>query len=140
MTDAEVVLAKVATMERCRARIAEIRSPARQSHLTPVDVEDLLAVNLQRAAQAAIDLAMHVVSCEGYGVPADLAEGFTLLAKHGLIDDDLALRLRRMVGFRNIAVHQYQTLDVRIMLAIAEKHLGDLHVFAARMLDHLGLH
>ena len=29
MTDADVVLAKVATMERCRARIAEIRSPAR---------------------------------------------------------------------------------------------------------------
>jgi hypothetical protein len=50
MTDADVILAKVATMERCRARITEIRSPARQPHLLPVDVEDLLAVNLQRAA------------------------------------------------------------------------------------------
>ncbi len=139
MTDADVVLAKVATMERCRVRIAEIRSPARQPHLSPIDLEDLLAVNLQRAAQAAIDLAMHVVSSEGYGVPADLAEGFTLLAKHGLIDDDLAGRLRRMVGFRNVAVHQYQTLDLGIMHAIAEKHLDDLHVFAARVLDHLGL-
>ena len=139
MTDADIVLAKVATIERCRARIAEIRSPARQPHLLPVDVEDLLAVNLQRAAQAAIDLAMHVVSSAGYGVPADLAEGFTLLAKHGLIGDDLALRLRRMVGFRNIAVHQYQTLDLRIMLAIADKHLDDLHVYAARILDHLGI-
>jgi len=46
MTDADVVLAKVATMERCRARIAEIRSPARKPHLLPVDVEDLLAINL----------------------------------------------------------------------------------------------
>jgi uncharacterized protein YutE (UPF0331/DUF86 family) len=137
MTDADVVLAKVATMERCRGRIAEIRSPARQPHLLPVDIEDLLAVNLQRAAQAAIDLAMHVVSSEGYGVPADLAEGFT--SKHGLIDDDLAGRLRRMVGFRNVAVHQYQTLDLGVMLSIAEKHLGDLHLFAARVLDHLGL-
>ena len=89
MTAADVVLAKVATMERCRARIAEIRSPARQPHLLPVDVEDLLAVNLQRAAQAAIDLAMHVVSSEGYGVPAELGEVFTLLAKHGLIDEEL---------------------------------------------------
>jgi len=44
-----------------------------------------------------------------------------------------------MVGFRNIAVHQYQTLDLAIMLAIAEKHLGDFHIFAARVLDHLGL-
>jgi uncharacterized protein YutE (UPF0331/DUF86 family) len=139
MTDTDVVLAKVATMERCRARIVEIRSPARQPHLLPVDVEDLLAVNLQRAAQSAIDLAMHVVSSEGYGVPAELGEGFTLLAKHGLIDDVLAGRLRRMVGFRNIAVHQYQTLDLGIMLAIAEKHLEDLHIFAARVLDHLGL-
>jgi uncharacterized protein YutE (UPF0331/DUF86 family) len=139
MTDADVVLAKVATMERCRARIAEIRSPARQPHLLPIDVEDLLAVNLQRAAQAAIDLAMHVVSSDEYGVPADLAEGFTLLAKHGVIDEELARRLRRMVGFRNIAVHQYQALDPAIMVAIAEKHLGDLHIYAARILDHLGL-
>jgi uncharacterized protein YutE (UPF0331/DUF86 family) len=89
-------------MERCRARIAEIRSPARQPHLLPVDVEDLLAVNL-------------------------------------LIDEGLAGRLRRMVGFRNIAVHQYRTLDLAIMLAIAQKHLGDFHIFAARVLDHLGL-
>ena len=139
MTDADVVLAKVATLERCRARIAEIRSPARQPHLLPVDVEDLLAVSLQRAAQAAIDLAMHVVSSEGYGVPAELGEGFTLPAKHGLIDDDPAGRLRRMVGFRNIAVHQYRTLDLGIMLSIVEKHLVDLHVFAARVLDRLGL-
>lgn len=139
MTDADVVLAKVATMARCRARIEEIRSPARQLHLLPVDVEDLLAVNLQRAAQAAIDLAMHVVSSEGFGVPVELGEGFTMLAKHGLIDDGLAARLRRMVGFRNIAVHQYQTLDLRIMLAIADKHLGDLQIFSSRVLDHLGL-
>jgi uncharacterized protein YutE (UPF0331/DUF86 family) len=68
-----------------------------------------------------------------------LAEGFLLLAKHGVIDQDLAGRLRRMVGFRNIAVHQYQTLDLAIMTAIAEKHLGDLHIYAARVLDHLGL-
>jgi uncharacterized protein YutE (UPF0331/DUF86 family) len=139
MTDADVVLAKVATMERCRARIAEIRSPARQAQLLPIDVDDLLAVNLQRAAQAAIDLAMHVVSSEGWGVPADLAEGFTLLAKHGVVEEDLAARLRRMVGFRNIAVHQYQTLDSAIMTAIADKHLGDLHTYAAQVLNHLGL-
>jgi len=139
MTDADVVLAKIATMERCRARILEIQSPTRQPQLLPVDVEDLLAVNLQRAAQAAIDLAMHVVSSEGLGVPTELAEGFTLLAKQGVIDEELAGQLRRMVGFRNIAVHQYHALDLAIMLAIAEKHLGDLHTFAARILDHIGL-
>jgi uncharacterized protein YutE (UPF0331/DUF86 family) len=82
---------------------------------------------------------MHVVSSEGYGVPVDLAEGFTLLAKHDVIDEELAERLRRMVGFRNIAVHQYQALDPAIMRAITEKHLGDLHTYAARVLDHLGL-
>jgi len=55
------------------------------------------------------------------------------------IDEELAGRLRRMVGFRNIAVHQYQALDPTILLAIADKHLGDLHIYAARVLDHLGL-
>ena len=54
-----------------------------------------------------------------------------------MIDEELAGRLRRMVGFRNIAVHQ--AFDPPIMIAITDKHLGDLHIYAACVLDHLGL-
>jgi uncharacterized protein YutE (UPF0331/DUF86 family) len=51
------------------------------------------------------------------------------------VDPGLAERLRRMVGFRNIAVHDYQTLDPRVVEAIVSRHLGDLRDFAARLVQ-----
>lgn len=52
MVDRDVVLAKVASIDRCLSRIAEVRQ---DRGLRPVDVDDLVALNLQRAVQAAID-------------------------------------------------------------------------------------
>ena len=130
MIERDVVLAKVSVIDRCIARILDVRGE-RGRALSPLDLEDIVAVNLQRAAQAAIDLAAHVVAAEGYGLPTGLAEAFTLLEKNRVIDADLAGRLRKMVGFRNIAVHQYETLDPAILEAIVTRHLSDLRDFGA---------
>ncbi len=105
MVERDVVLAKVAHIDECLRRITEVREPGR--NLLARDVDDLLELNLQRAVQAAIDLAAHVVSTEGYGMPGTLSETFTLLERQGLVAADLAERLRRMTGFRNVAVHEY---------------------------------
>ncbi len=86
---------------------------------------------MQRAVQAAIDLATHVVATEGHGLAAAVAENFTLLEQQGVIDPQLALRLRKMVGFRTIAVHNYQALNLDIVEAIVTRHLGDLRAFSA---------
>jgi uncharacterized protein YutE (UPF0331/DUF86 family) len=138
MIDRDRVLAKIATIDRCLARIAEVRGERRKD-LLPVDVEDIASLNLQRAIQAAIDLAANIISTEGYGTPDSTAGVFTLLQQRGVIDADLALRLRRMVGFRNIAVHEYQTVDPAILESILERHLGDLKALAGRVIEHFGL-
>jgi uncharacterized protein YutE (UPF0331/DUF86 family) len=130
MVERDVVLAKVGAIDRCLRRIGEMRG-ARAASLLPIDVEDITVLNLTRAAQAAIDLAAHVVATEGFGLPDSVAESFSLLEKHGVIDAPLAERLRKMAGFRNIAVHNYQSIDPRIVEAIVEKHLDDLRAFAA---------
>jgi uncharacterized protein YutE (UPF0331/DUF86 family) len=93
------------------------------------------ALNLQRAAQAAIDLAAHVVATEGFGLPSDHADTVTLIEKQAVIDAAMAQRMRRMVGFRNIAVHQYQALDPAIVEAIVTRHLDDLRAFAATIVE-----
>jgi len=133
MVERDVVLGKVSTIDRCLGRIKDVRGP-RKAALLPVDAEDIVVLNLQRAAQAAIDLAGHVVASEGYGLPADLADAFTLLERHGIIPAELAERLRKLVGFRNIAVHQYEALDPHIVEAIVTRHLDDLRGFAAAVL------
>ena len=118
MVERDVVLAKIAAVDRCLKRIDEAREPGRG--LRPADVEDIVVLNLQRAVQAVIDLATHVVATEGYGLPDSVAASFTLLENEGLIGSDLAERLRKMVGFRNIVVHHYETIDPQIVEAILE--------------------
>ena len=137
MVERDVVLAKIATVDRCLKRIDEAQAP--DSGLRPIDAEDITVLNLQRAVQATIDLATHIVSTEGYGLPETVGESFTLLEQQGLITSDLAERLRKMVGFRNIVVHHYETIDPQIVEAIVRKHLGDLNEFSRIVVEHFGL-
>jgi uncharacterized protein YutE (UPF0331/DUF86 family) len=137
VVDRDVVIAKLDVVERCIARIEEVHSGER-TELLPVDIEDITAINLQRAVQAAIDLATHVVSTESYGTPDSTSDAFTLLERQGVIDSNLAGRLRRMVGFRNIAIHDYQSVDPAIVESIVEQRLGDLRALGARIVAVFG--
>lgn len=132
MVDRDLVLAKVATLERCLARIDSARERA---GLDPLDRQDILVLNLQRAVQAMLDLAAHVVAREGLGVPDDLAASFALLQRAGVLDEELTDRMRRMTGFRNIAVHEYRKLDPSILDSIVRSRLGDLRDFAKIVLE-----
>ncbi|HEX7186425.1 MAG TPA: DUF86 domain-containing protein [Thermoanaerobaculia bacterium] len=138
MVDRNVVMAKVSVIERCLERIAEVHG-TRRTELRPLDVEDITLFNLQKAVQAAIDLATHVVAAEGYGTPDSQAAVFTLLEKRGVIPSGLAGNLRKMVGFRNIAVHEYETIDPAIVEAIVERHLGDLQALGNRIVEFFGI-
>jgi uncharacterized protein YutE (UPF0331/DUF86 family) len=137
VVDRDLVLAKLGSIDRCLQRIAEAR--ARQPSLFPLDTEDIVLLNLQRAVQACMDLATHVVATEGYGLPDSVAAAFTLLERQGIIEPPLAQRLQRMVGFRNIAVHNYRELDPAVVEAILTRHLGDLTDFGQRVVRHFGL-
>lgn len=137
MVERDVVLAKVATIDRCLSRIRDVR--ARRDRLLPLDVDELVLLNLQRASQAAIDLASHVTTTEGLGLPDSVAGTFTLLEQNGLIDADLCMRMRKMAGFRNIAVHAYQAIDPSIVEAIVANHLDDLRRFAGTIVTRFGL-
>jgi uncharacterized protein YutE (UPF0331/DUF86 family) len=138
VVDRDVVLAKVATIDRCLGRIAQTRGE-RRAVLLPVEVEDLVILNLQRAVQAAIDRATHAVTTEAYGLPDSVASSFSILERHGVLDAELARRLRGMVGFRNVAIHDYQAIDPAIVESILSRHLDDLRAFAARIVERYAI-
>lgn len=71
-------------------------------------------MNIQRAVQATIDLAAYIVKLNKWGVPGSSRQSFELLQSHGFIEQDLSEKLKNMVGFRNIAIHEYQQLNVDI--------------------------
>jgi uncharacterized protein YutE (UPF0331/DUF86 family) len=119
-----VCLNKAAIIERCIRRMHE-EYVADKSLSNPTH-QDALILNIERACQAAIDLAMHVVSVEHLGVPQSSAESFGLLRQAGKLNEGLASRLGGMTGFRNIAIHQYQKIDLKVIHYIMKDGWCDL--------------
>lgn len=136
----DIVLNKAEIIERALRRATDTYFAHRDTLERDFDAQDVIVLNLQRVCEAAIDLAMHVVRLKGLGLPKDSRDGFTLLECAGVIDAYLADHLRKMVAFRNIAVHDYRTLDWTIIRAILEKETGDIAVFSKQMVkDFAGL-
>ncbi|HNB89257.1 type VII toxin-antitoxin system HepT family RNase toxin [Plasticicumulans sp.] len=131
----DVVLNKAASIERCVARAREeyAANPAGFAH--DYTRQDAAILNIQRACEAALDMGQHVIRRERLGIPQSARDVFTLLARAGWIDAGLAESLRRMVGFRNIAVHEYQTLQMPVTIAIITQHLDDFLDYSRRMLQ-----
>lgn len=130
----DVILNKTTTIERCVKRIHEVYD-GNPANLTDFTKQDSIILNIQRACEASIDLAMHIVSERKLGVPKASREAFKLLLDAGLIENSLAKTLMNMVGFRNIAVHDYQQLDLNILKAILEKHIDDFKDFSKVILQ-----
>jgi len=125
----DVFLGKLATIERCLERIRVVTGGDAE-RVDQIDVEKIVVLNPQRAIQATIDLAAHLISGRGWGLPDSLKAHFQILADQGVLAADLALRLRAMVGFRNIAVHDYECRDRQILKRTLRERLGDLVTFA----------
>lgn len=125
MVDQDILLAKVDVIKRCLERIRTVtgNNPDR---LDNIDVQDIFVLNLQRAVQAAIDLAVHIIADEEYGLPDSLGANFQLLYEHKHITKDIVVKMKAMVGFRNIAVHDYQRIDLAILKSIMKNNLSDI--------------
>ena len=99
--------------------------------------QDSIILNLQRAIEAAIDIAMHLCAVFKFGVPQSSREAFDLLEEKKVVSKELAKRLKAMVGFRNIAVHDYQAINLEILKNIIEKDLSDFLEFKDAVLNFL---
>lgn len=130
----DVLLNKAAIIERCLARVREIYLGHESELETDHNRQDAIVLNLQRACEASIDLAMHVSRKHRLGLPQDARDGFTLLEQAGIIPAAVGNRMRAMVGFRNIAMHQYQQLSIPVLRSILDQHLGDFTGFTSAVI------
>jgi len=119
----DVVLNKAATIERCvkRAREEYAIDPTTFAH--SLTRQDSAILNIQRACEAVLDLGQHLIRRERLGLPQSAHDVFERLAQSAWITPARADTLKRMVGFRNIAFHDYQALQLPIVVAIITEHL-----------------
>ena len=125
---------KTESLRRCIARVQAKCPPSLTALEADLDAQDVVVLNLSRAVQLCVDVAMHRLTDLDAVTPQTMGEAFTALAQLGLIDEALCARMRSAVGFRNLAVHNYNTLSWAIVFAIATTHLDDFRAFAKAML------
>lgn len=128
MTD-DVVLNKCAIIERCIQRLDQEYRGHETELVSNLLRQDSIILNLQRACEASIDLAMHLVRIHHLGLPQESREAFRFLEEKGMIDADTSARMQAMVGFRKIAVHNYQKLNIDVVRSILDRHLADFRRF-----------
>ena len=130
----DILLNKAAIIEHCLARVIEEYCGHEKELETNYTRQDSIILNLQRACEASIDAAMHLVRVRKLGIPQESRDAFEMLCGVGIIDRHLCDRLMAMVGFRNIAVHDYRKLNMEIIVSIIENHLDDFRAFCSVIL------
>ena len=126
----DIVIDKVQSIHRCIERARE------EYHLAGVDFQsdysrqDAAILNITRACELAIDLANYVIKTRKIGIPTSSVESFSLLVRKQVIPVQLKEKMSSMVGFRNIAIHEYQKLRIEIIEAIIKTGLDDLLAFS----------
>ena len=133
--DKEVVSAKLESLRRCIQRIRDKTPSSAAILLEDNDLQDIICLNLERSVQTCVDLASYIISDTDLTAPSNMGQSFEQLRNLGLISDELAARMKKAVGFRNIAVHAYQEINWEIVYAIITSRLEDFVEFARAVSD-----
>ena len=135
--DRQVVDQKLESLRRCLLRIQD-KLPIDAAELQGnFDLQDIIALNLSRAVQLTVDIGAHLISTLNMPAPQTMGQTFDVLAQQRVLTANVADRLRKSVGFRNIAVHNYEAINWHIVHTIVCDHLDDFNQFAKAVANWL---
>ena len=122
MLNKDVIYSKISIIKNCLKTIEQVTKLDPQN-LDDIFIQDVFVLNIQRAVQACIDASNSIIAEKGLKLPITYKESFQLLQKNRIIEKDLAEKMSSMVGLRNIAVNDYQQINVEILKSIITRHL-----------------
>jgi len=129
MVNQNIIKAKINHIERGLQRLKGKKQITPAQLKNSADLQDIVLHNLQLTIQGCIDIASHIISDQGWTVPDTLAGLFDILGEHKVISKDLDSRLKKMVGFRNIIIHEYGTIDMDKVYKILTHDIKDIRLF-----------
>ncbi len=132
----DVVLSKISNIKNCLKRIKDTTKLLPESLDNNFDIQDIFVLNLQRAIQATFDITNSIIKKYNLELPVNYKSGFEILEKHNFIDANIKERMIKMAGFRNIAIHQYETINVEILKSILKNNLQDFENFYTQILEN----
>ena len=129
----DVILNKTSSIVRCFNRVEEDFDDEFETNYTK---QDAVTLNIQRAIQQTIDLGAYLVKKYKLGIPKTTKDIFIFLEQKKIISKELSQNLQKMVGFRNIAIHEYTELKIEVLEEIIKNHLFDVINFKNEVLEY----
>lgn len=139
MVDTDLILAKAGSVRKYLSRIENKRNVDFETFVADFDRQDVIMFNLQLAIQNCADIAAHIVSDEGLGMPGTTNEMFYLLEENGYLDRNLTEKMVKATGLRNLIVHEYGHLDLKRIYDIVNHDMADLNQFLAQIFGSFGI-
>lgn len=134
----QVILAqKLESLRRCIQRVEEKTPTSVHQLVQDPDIQDILVLNLTRAIQLCVDIGSHVISESDESAPTTMGEVFSTLRMLGAITPPTCESMQKAVGFRNVAVHNYDVINWEIVFAICQKSLVDFRRFAQEISGYI---
>lgn len=135
--DKQLIQEKIESLRRCIKRIETKRPEQFEELENNLDLQDILSVNLERAVQMCVDIAAHILSQTESEPPETMAKIFELLENKKIIRSSTALSMKKAVGFRNIAVHNYKKINWEIVYNICHQKINDFKTFAREISEQI---
>ena len=129
----EILINKKTSIERCIKRIHE---DFNEDFLTNYTKQDSVILNIERACQAAIDMGNRLLKIKNLGLPQSNRDTFVKLEKGNIINIELSKKMQAMAGFRNIAVHDYSSVNIEVVANIVRNNLQDLVDFSETIIKN----
>jgi uncharacterized protein YutE (UPF0331/DUF86 family) len=129
MTKPDLVAHKTSRVNTRLARVQSGIAVGSAAFLSRIDLIEQVAFNMFLAIQESADIASHIVTDEGWGTPATVAEVFEFLQRNGVISATTAGDMGRGTRLRNLIAHAYGDLDAGKLFAAASAGVGQIERF-----------
>ncbi len=133
MVNQDIIKAKISHIENNLQRLREKQNVSLDELKRNVDEQDIILHNLQLSIQGCIDIVSHIISDEGWAIPGTVGGLFDILTKHKIISEELNERLKKMIGFRNVIVHEYETVDLEKVYKILNEDIKDIYALVKQI-------
>jgi len=139
VVDRDLVLTKAGSVQKHLKRIAAKADVDLKTFVSDIDCQEIISFNLHLAIENCIDIAAHIISEEGYGMPGSASDMFYLLEENSYINTKLTEKMVKAIGLRNLIVHEYVKVDLDRLYKIIQKDIGDINEFLAAIFKKLGI-
>jgi uncharacterized protein YutE (UPF0331/DUF86 family) len=137
MVDKVLILRKIASLAEYREQIGEYSTITVDSYRSDWKIQRIVERTLQMMIELCADIASHVISDNELRTPETYADTFRVLAENGILTPEQLAVMEKMAKFRNIVVHQYETVNAEIVILVLRHHLNDFKKFSDSVIQFI---